>query len=72
MRAAIETDRLLGGGALVFIDGRHTAARQWEGVRAHLKKEAGGKDCGLIGVMVFTDNPNYRPRFSPGQKVATR
>ena len=70
MRVRIDTNRVLGGDALAFIDGRLTADSQWEQIETHLARAVGGREgVTLYGVAVYTDNPNRRPFFTPGQKL---
>ena len=72
MRVRLDTNRVLGGDALAWIDGRHTPAKQWQDIQDHLERATRGLSypVTLHGVTVYTDNPNRRPYYTPGERVS--
>lgn len=71
MRVRLDTDQVLAGAALAWVDGRHTPAQQWRDIEQHLARVTRGFSypVTLRGVAVYTDNPNRRPYYTPGQKL---
>lgn len=55
----------------VYVDGRHTAGRQWETVAAEVARltRRRSNPADIVGAYLITDNPNRRPYFRPGQKI---
>lgn len=60
----VDTSRLH---VAVYVDGRHTAARQWDTITAEVSRQFPGAT--ISGAEVITDNRNRRPYYLPGQRL---
>jgi len=70
MRVAIESNRALGGSALVFLDGRSSPEKHWQIIAEQFGRATlWDPECHLHGVRLMTADPNYRPVFTPGQRI---
>lgn len=70
MRVHVDTNGLI---EAVFVDGRHTAARQWSTIATEVARLTRHRTnpVQVVGAWVMTDDPNRRPYYRPGEKLRT-
>lgn len=68
MRVHVDTTGLV---EVAYIDGRHTAEKQWQTIEDTVMKLTRNRSTPVTvrGAWLITDDPNRRPYYRPGERV---